>query len=152
MTEACIRCSLMRAPQGGAAPLASVITSASLPFCSFLCSAASSGRAEVRRRPPSAARLAAQPTPAERDLAQVVARKQWEVQISEFPTGDFGSNRQAVSGETDRPFRSKGARRCGVVSVPALANRRCGVDSILLWSVQASTLVSIIDFGDCGRL
>src|SRR5712671_956031 len=71
------------------------------------------------------------------------------VQISEFPTGDFGSNRQAVSGETDRPFRSKGARRCGVVSVPALANRRCGVDSILLWSVQASTLVSIIDFGDC---
>ena len=71
------------------------------------------------------------------------------VQISEFPTGDFGSNRQAVSGETDRPFRSKGARRCGVVSVPALANRRCGVDSILLWSVQASTLVSIIAFGDC---
>ena len=74
------------------------------------------------------------------------------LQISEFPTGDFGSNRQAVSGETDRPFRSKGARRCGVVSVPALANRRCGVDAILLWSVQASTLVSIIDFGDCGRL
>ena len=29
------------------------------------------------------------------------------MQISEFPTGDFGSNRQAVSGETDRPFRSK---------------------------------------------
>ena len=31
----------------------------------------------------------------------------------------------------------------------ALANRRCGVDSILFWSVQASTLVSIIAFGDC---
>jgi hypothetical protein len=35
------------------------------------------------------------------------------VQISEFPTGDFGSNRQAVSAETDRPFRSKAAPRCG---------------------------------------
>ena len=31
------------------------------------------------------------------------------LQISEFPTGDFGSNRQAVSVETDRPFRSKAA-------------------------------------------
>src|SRR4051812_11882333 len=31
------------------------------------------------------------------------------LQISEFPTGDFGSNRQAVSVETDRPFRSKEA-------------------------------------------
>jgi hypothetical protein len=29
------------------------------------------------------------------------------LQISEFPTGDFGSNRQAVSVETDRPFRSQ---------------------------------------------
>ena len=35
------------------------------------------------------------------------------LQISEFPTGDFGSNRQAVSVETDRPFRSKAAPRCG---------------------------------------
>jgi len=47
------------------------------------------------------------------------------VQISEFPTGDFGSNRQAVSVETDRPFRSKAAPRCEWVLVPALANRRC---------------------------
>jgi hypothetical protein len=56
------------------------------------------------------------------------------MQISEFPTGDFGSNRQAVSEETDRPFRSIAAPRCGGVSVPALANRRCGEDSILLSS------------------
>ncbi len=54
------------------------------------------------------------------------------VQISEFPTGDFGSNRQAVSAETDRPFRSKAAPRCGGVSMPALANRCCGADPILL--------------------
>src|SRR5580704_17583206 len=47
------------------------------------------------------------------------------LQISEFPTGDFGSNRQAVSVETDRPFRSKAAPRCEWVLVPALANRRC---------------------------
>jgi hypothetical protein len=31
------------------------------------------------------------------------------MQISEFPAGDFGSNRQAISVETDRPFRSKAA-------------------------------------------
>jgi hypothetical protein len=47
------------------------------------------------------------------------------LQISEFPTGDFGGNRQAVSGETDRPFRSKAARRSEGVWVPASANRRC---------------------------
>jgi hypothetical protein len=41
----------------------------------------------------------------------------WSLQISEFPTGDFGSNRQAVSVETDRPFRSKAAPRCGWVLV-----------------------------------
>ena len=54
-----------------------------------------------------------------------------KVQISEFPTGDFGSNRQAVSVETDRPFRSKAAPRLGGVSAPALANRCCGIDPIL---------------------
>jgi hypothetical protein len=31
------------------------------------------------------------------------------VQISEFSAGGFGSNRQAISVETDRPFRSKAA-------------------------------------------
>src|SRR5205085_7733194 len=60
------------------------------------------------------------------------------VQISEFPTGDFGSNRQAVSVETDRPFRSKAAPRCGWVLVPTLANRRCVIHPILLWSAKAS--------------
>ncbi len=75
------------------------------------------------------------------------------LQISEFPTGDFGSNRQAVSVETDRPFRSKAAPRCGWVLVPALANRRCVIHPILLWSAKASTLVIIIVFSDCcGRL
>src|SRR3954451_11194132 len=75
------------------------------------------------------------------------------VQISEFPTGDFGSNRQAVSVETDRPFRSKSAPRCGWVLVPTLANRRCVIHPILLWSAKASTLVIIIVFSDCcGRL
>src|SRR4051794_25167044 len=66
------------------------------------------------------------------------------LQISEFPTGDFGSNRQAVSVETDRPFRSKSAPRCGWVLVPTLANRRCVIHPILLWSAKASTLVIII--------
>ena len=76
-----------------------------------------------------------------------------DVQISEFPAGDFGSNRQAVSVETDRPFRSKAAPRCGWVLVPTLANRRCVIHPILLWSAKASTLVIIIDSGDCcGRL
>jgi hypothetical protein len=75
------------------------------------------------------------------------------VQISEFPTGDFGSNRQAVSVETDRPFRSKAAPRCEWVLVPALANRRCVIHPILLWPAKASTLVIIIVSGDCcGRL
>jgi hypothetical protein len=77
----------------------------------------------------------------------------YNLQISEFPTGDFGSNRQAVSVETDRPFRSKAAPRCGWVLVPALANRRCVIHPILLWSAKASTLVIIIVFSDCcGRL
>jgi len=31
------------------------------------------------------------------------------LQISEFSAGDFGSNRQAISVETDRLFRSKAA-------------------------------------------
>src|SRR5712675_3421661 len=76
-----------------------------------------------------------------------------EVQISEFPTGDFGSNRQAVSVETDRPFRSKAAPRCEWVLVPALANRRCVIHPILLWPAKASTLVIIIVSNDrCGRL
>src|SRR3954452_4265161 len=76
-----------------------------------------------------------------------------ELQISEFPTGDFGSNRQAVSVETDRPFRSKSAPRCGWVLVPTLANRRCVIHPILLWSAKASTLVIIIVSTDCcGRL
>jgi hypothetical protein len=75
------------------------------------------------------------------------------VQISAFPTGDFGSNRQAVSVETDRPFRSKAAPRCEWVLVPALANRRCVIHPILLWPVKASTLVIIIVSSDCcGRL
>src|SRR5438105_3652533 len=75
------------------------------------------------------------------------------LQISEFPTGDFGSNRQAVSVETDRPFRSKSAPRCGWVLVPTLANRRCVIHPILLWSAKASTLVIIIVSSDCcGRL
>src|SRR5271156_3509045 len=75
------------------------------------------------------------------------------VQISEFPTGDFGSNRQAVSVETDRPFRSKAAPRCGWVLVPTLANRRCVIHPILLWPAKASTLVIIIVSSDCcGRL
>jgi hypothetical protein len=47
------------------------------------------------------------------------------LQISEFPAGDFGSNRQAISVETDRPFRSKVAPGSERVSVPASANRRC---------------------------
>src|SRR5690349_4395481 len=68
------------------------------------------------------------------------------MQISEFPTGDFGSNRQAVSVETDRPFRSKAAPRCGWVLVPTLANRRCVIHPILLWSAKASTLVIIYSF------
>src|SRR5436853_606589 len=67
------------------------------------------------------------------------------LQISEFPTGDFGSNRQAVSVETDRPFRSKAAPRCGWVLVPTLANRRCVIHPILLWSAKASTL-SLLSF------
>src|SRR5882757_9606129 len=75
------------------------------------------------------------------------------LQISEFPAGDFGSNRQAVSVETDRPFRSKSAPRCGWVLVPTLANRRCVIHPILLWSAKASTLVIIIISSDCcGRL
>src|SRR3954467_6966626 len=80
-------------------------------------------------------------------------RRQFSLQISEFPTGDFGSNRQAVSVETDRPFRSKSAPRCGWVLVPTLANRRCVIHPILLWSAKASTLVIIIVSSDCcGRL
>src|SRR6202043_2038218 len=75
------------------------------------------------------------------------------MQISEFPTGDFGSNRQAVSVETDRPFRSKAAPRCGWVLVPTLANRRRVIHPILLWSAKASTLVIIVVSNDCcGRL
>ena len=50
------------------------------------------------------------------------------LQISEFPAGDFGSNRQAISVETDRPFRSKAAPRLiGVFGAgfgePLLQNR-----------------------------
>ena len=75
------------------------------------------------------------------------------LQISEFPTGDFGSNRQAVSVETDRPFRSKAAPRCEWVLVPALANRRCVIHPTLLWPAKASTLVIIVVSNDCcGRL
>src|SRR5258706_12449295 len=70
-----------------------------------------------------------------------------------FPTGDFGSNRQAVSVETDRPFRSKAAPRCAWGLVPALANRRCVIHPTLLWPAKASTLVIIIVSNDCcGRL
>jgi hypothetical protein len=48
---------------------------------------------------------------ADRDVlaAAVAMVHQALLQISEFPTGNFGSNRQAVSAETDRPFRSKAA-------------------------------------------
>jgi hypothetical protein len=75
------------------------------------------------------------------------------LQISEFPTGDFGSNRQAVSVETDRPYRSKAAPRCEWVLVPALANRRCVIHPILLWPAKASTLViNIVSNDCCGRL
>jgi hypothetical protein len=73
-----------------------------------------------------------------------------EVQISEFPTGDFGGKRQAVSVETDRPFRSKAAPSPEGVWAPASANRRCGVDPILRWSLKASTFVYIVDFRSCG--
>src|SRR5437764_14451031 len=66
------------------------------------------------------------------------------LQISEFPTGDFGSNRQAVSVETDSPFRSKSAPRCGWVLVPTLADRRWVIHPILLCPAQASTLVIIL--------
>jgi len=76
-------------------------------------------------------------------LAADLAGRKVDVQISEFPTGDFGSNRQAVSVETDRPFRSKAAPRCGWVLVPTLANRRCVIHPILLWPAKASTLVII---------
>ena len=69
------------------------------------------------------------------------------LQISEFPAGDFGSNRQAISVETDRPFRSKAAPDPEGVSVPASANRRCSDDPILPWLLKASILVFIIHFG-----
>jgi hypothetical protein len=72
------------------------------------------------------------------------------MQISEFSAGDFGSNRQAISVETDRPFRSKAAPCSEGISVPASANRRCGVDPSLPWSLKASTLVVIVHFGCCG--
>src|ERR1700732_3044449 len=89
----------------------------------------------------------------ERHFRRLRDRYEAEVQISEFPTGDFGSNRQAVSVETDRPFRSKAAPRCGWVLVPTLANRRCVIHPILLWPAKASTLVIIIVYNDCcGRL
>jgi hypothetical protein len=75
------------------------------------------------------------------------------LQISAFPTGDFGSNRQAVSLETDRPFRSKAAPHLGGASAPALANRCCRADPILPGADKASTLIVIVDFGCCcGRL
>jgi len=85
------------------------------------------------------------PAAAKDQLEEIVADESL-VQISEFPTGDFGSNRQAVSVETDRPFRSKAAPRCGWVLVPTLANRRCVIHPILLWSAKASTLVIIYSF------
>jgi hypothetical protein len=44
--------------------------------------------------------------------------------ISEFPAGDFGSIRQAVSVETGSLFRSKAAPFSEGFSVPASANRR----------------------------
>jgi len=66
------------------------------------------------------------------------------LQISEFPTGDFGGKRQAVSVETDRPFRSKAAPHAEGVWAPASANRRCGADAILRWSLKASTFVYIV--------
>jgi hypothetical protein len=72
------------------------------------------------------------------------------LQISEFPTGDFGGKRQAVSVETDRPFRSKSAPHPEGVWAPASANRRSGADAILRWSLKASTFVYIVDFGSCG--
>src|SRR5258708_3614110 len=86
-------------------------------------------------------------------ISRIIWKTSWHLQISEFPTGDFGSNRQAVSVETDRPFRSKAAPRCGWVLVPTLANRRCVIHPILLWSAKASILVIIIVSSDCcGRL
>jgi len=74
------------------------------------------------------------------------------MQISEFPAGDFGSNRQAISVETDRPFRSKAAPDPEGVLVPASANRRCSDDPILPWLPKASILVFIVQFGCCGGL
>jgi len=72
------------------------------------------------------------------------------LQISEFPAGDFGGKRQAVSVETDRPFRSKAAPHPGGVWAPASANHRCGTDAILCGSGKASTFVYIVDFGSGG--
>jgi catechol 2,3-dioxygenase-like lactoylglutathione lyase family enzyme len=94
------------------------------------------GLREIRRRPDEKGRYTNVFLAAPGDEAAAV-------QISEFPTGDFGSNRQAVSVETDRPFRSKAAPRCGWVLVPTLANRRCVIHPILLWPAKASTLVII---------
>ena len=71
---------------------------------------------------------------------------------SEFPAGDFGSNRQAISVETDRPFRSKAAPDPEGVSVPASAYRRCSDDPTLCWLVKASIVVFIIHFGCRGGL
>ena len=86
-------------------------------------------------------------------FAEVLRASPESLQISEFPTGDFGSNRQAVSVETDRPFGSKAAPRCEWVLVPALANRRCVIHPTLLWPAKASTLAIIIVSNDCcGRL
>ncbi len=72
----------------------------------------------------------------------------------------FRSFRQAISVQTGRRFRWKpqavsvqSDTRCGWVLVPTLANRRCVIHPILLWSAKASTLVIIIVFSDCcGRL
>src|SRR6266404_5327485 len=86
-------------------------------------------------------------------IVNSAVRRKPSMQISEFPTGDFSSNRQAVSVETDRPFRSKAAPRCEWVLVPALANSSCVIYPILLWPAKASTLVIIIVYNDCcGRL
>jgi len=46
-----------------------------------------------------------------------------DLEISEFPAGDFGSIRQAVSVETGRLFRSKAAPSSEGSWAPASANR-----------------------------
>ncbi len=78
---------------------------------------------------------------------------QARLQISEFPTGDFGSKPAGGFGGNRQAVSVQSGTRCGWVLVPTLANRRCVIHPILLWSAKASTLVIIIVFSDCcGRL